>query len=80
MERGVDPDQALVAAAQAGDAEAVNALVRRHQARIFNFALALTAVSLVATGMFALYLDRGRIITGAAPAGRAASMAPASNP
>ncbi len=45
-----------------------------------GFALALTAVSLVATGMFALYLDRGRIITGAAPAGRAASMAPAGNP
>ena len=45
-----------------------------------GFALALTAVSLVATGMFALYLDRGRIITGAAPAGRAARVAPASNP
>ena len=45
-----------------------------------GFALTLTAVSLVATGMFALYLDRGRIITGAAPAGRAASMAPAGNP
>ena len=42
-----------------------------------GFALALTGVSLVATGMFALYLDRGRIITGAAPAGRAA---PASHP
>ncbi|MYC99754.1 MAG: NADH-quinone oxidoreductase subunit NuoH [Gammaproteobacteria bacterium] len=41
-----------------------------------GFALALTAVSLVATGMFALYLDRGRIITGAAPAGRAARAAP----
>ena len=45
-----------------------------------GFALTLTGVSLVATGMFALYLDRGRIITGAAPAGRAASMAPAGNP
>lgn len=41
----MDPDQALVAAAQAGDAEAINALIRRHQARIFNFALALTANS-----------------------------------
>ncbi len=45
-----------------------------------GFALALTAVSLVATGMFALYLDRGRIITGAAPAGRAARAAPAAHP
>ncbi|MXY32039.1 MAG: NADH-quinone oxidoreductase subunit NuoH [Gammaproteobacteria bacterium] len=45
-----------------------------------GFALALTAVSLVATGMFALYLDRGRIITGAAPAGRAARPAPAAHP
>ena len=44
-----------------------------------GFALALTAVSLVATGMFVLYLDRGRIITGAAPASRAASTAPAGN-
>ena len=44
-----------------------------------GFALALTAVSLVATGMFALYLDRGRIITGAAPAGRAARAAPAAH-
>ena len=42
-----------------------------------GFALALTGVSLVATGMFAFYLDRGRIITGAAPAGRTA---PASRP
>ena len=41
------------------------------------FALALTAVSLVATGVFALYLDRGRIITGAAPAAR---VAPGGNP
>ncbi len=39
----MDADQALVGAAQAGDADAVDALVRRHQARIFNFALALTA-------------------------------------
>ena len=39
----MDPDQALVTAAQAGDAEAVDTLLRRHQARIFNFALALTA-------------------------------------
>ncbi len=38
-----------------------------------GFALALTAVSLVATGVFVLYLDRGRIIVGAAPADRAAS-------
>ena len=45
-----------------------------------GFALALTAVSFVATGMFALYLDRGRIITGAAPAGRAARPAPAVHP
>ena len=45
-----------------------------------GFALALTGVSLVATGMFALYLDRGRIITGAAPAGRAARPAPVVHP
>jgi len=45
-----------------------------------GFALALTAVSLVATGMFALYLDRGRIITGAAPAGRVARAAPVAHP
>ncbi len=45
-----------------------------------GFALALTGVSLVATAMFALYLDRGRIITGAAPAGRAARAAPAAHP
>ena len=43
VEQRVDADRALVAAAQAGDADAVEALVRRHQARIFNFALALTA-------------------------------------
>ena len=41
----MDPDQALVTAAQAGDTEAVDTLIRRHQARIFNFALALTANS-----------------------------------
>ncbi len=41
----MDTDQALVTAAQAGDAEAVDTLIRRHQARIFNFALALTANS-----------------------------------
>ena len=41
--------------------------------------LALTAVSMVATAMFAFYLDRGRIITGAAPSGRAAG-ARAANP
>ena len=39
----MDPDEALVTAAQAGDAEAIDTLLRRHQARIFNFALALTA-------------------------------------
>ena len=38
----VDADQALVAAAQAGDADAVTALVQRYQTRIYNFALALT--------------------------------------
>lgn len=45
-----------------------------------GFALALAGVSLAATGMFALYLDRGRIITGAAPAGPAARAAPAVHP
>ena len=40
-----------------------------------GFGLALTGVSLVATAMFVLYLDRGRIITGAAPAGRGARAA-----
>ena len=44
-----------------------------------GFGLALTGVSLVATALFALYLDRGRIIAGAAPAGRA-SAAPAIHP
>jgi RNA polymerase sigma-70 factor (ECF subfamily) len=38
----VDADEALVAAAQAGDTDAVEALVRRYQTRIFNFALAMT--------------------------------------
>ena len=38
----VDADKALVAAAQAGDQDAVAALVHRYQARIFNFALAMT--------------------------------------
>ena len=45
-----------------------------------GFLFALAGVSLVATGMFVLYLDRGRIITGAAPAGRAAGAAPATHP
>ena len=39
----MDADQALVAAAQAGDPDAVTALVRRYQNRIYNFALAMTA-------------------------------------
>lgn len=39
----VDADQPLVEAAQVGDADALSALVQRHQTRIFNFALALTA-------------------------------------
>ena len=39
----VSADQALVEAAQAGDSDAVSALVRRYQARIFNFSMALTA-------------------------------------
>lgn len=38
----VDADQALVAAAQAGDSDAVTALVHRYQTRIYNFALAMT--------------------------------------
>ena len=38
----MDADQALVAAAQAGDADAVAALVHRYKTRIFNFALAMT--------------------------------------
>ena len=44
-----------------------------------GFGLALTGVSLVATALFVLYLDRGRIITGAAPAGRP-SAAPVTHP
>lgn len=40
---GVETDEALVTAAQAGDREAVDTLIRRHQSRIFNFALTLTA-------------------------------------
>ena len=39
----MDADQALVTAARAGDTDAIDTLVRRHQTRIFNFALALTA-------------------------------------
>ena len=39
--RAVDPDQALVAAAAAGDRDAFGALVRRHQTRIVNYALAI---------------------------------------
>ena len=39
----METDQALVEAAQAGDAEAVSTLVRRYQTRIYNFSLALTA-------------------------------------
>ena len=41
----MDTDEVLVTAAQAGDAEAIDTLIRRHQTRIFNFALALTANS-----------------------------------
>lgn len=37
-----DADQALVAAAQAGDSDAVAALVHRYQTRIYNFTLAMT--------------------------------------
>lgn len=37
-----DPDRALVAKAAAGVREAFDALVRRHQVRIFNLARALT--------------------------------------
>ena len=44
-----------------------------------GFGLALTGVSLVATALFVLYLDRGRIIVGAAPAGRP-SAAPVTHP
>ncbi len=38
----MDADQALVTAAQAGDTDAVAALVHRYQTRIFNFSLAMT--------------------------------------
>ena len=38
----MDPDQSLVQAAQQGDREAVDALVRRYQVRMFNFARTLT--------------------------------------
>ena len=38
----VDADRALVTAAQAGDPDAVTALVHRYQNRIFNFTLAMT--------------------------------------
>ncbi len=39
----MNADQVLVEAAQAGDSDAVSALVRRYQTRIYNFALTLTA-------------------------------------
>jgi len=39
--RAADPDQALVGAAVAGDRAAFEALVRRHQTRIVNYAMAL---------------------------------------
>jgi RNA polymerase sigma-70 factor (ECF subfamily) len=39
----VDTDRALVDAAQTGDTEAIDTLIRRHQVRIFNFARTLTA-------------------------------------
>lgn len=39
--RAADPDQALVAAAVAGDRDAFGALVRRHQTRIVNYAMAI---------------------------------------
>lgn len=39
--RQADPDQALVAAAVAGEREAFEALVRRHQTRIVNYAMAI---------------------------------------
>ena len=38
----MDPDRTLVAAAQDGDADAVDSLVRKYQVRMFNFARALT--------------------------------------
>jgi RNA polymerase sigma-70 factor (ECF subfamily) len=39
--RSADPDGALVAAAIAGDRDAFEALVRRHQTRIVNYAMAI---------------------------------------
>ena len=39
----MDDDRELVEAAQAGDTEAVESLVRRYQVRMFNFARSLTA-------------------------------------
>ena len=39
--RAADPDQALVADAVAGDRDAFGALVRRHQTRIVNYAMAI---------------------------------------
>ena len=39
----MDVDQASVEAAQAGDVDAIDALIRRYQVRIFNFARTLTA-------------------------------------
>jgi len=39
----VDVDRASVEAAQAGDDDAIDALIRRYQVRIFNFARTLTA-------------------------------------
>jgi len=39
----VDADLALVEAAQTGDADAINTLVRRYETRMFNFARTLTA-------------------------------------
>lgn len=39
----MDADRGLVEAAQAGDADAIDSLVRRYQVRMFNFARTLTA-------------------------------------
>ena len=41
----METDQALVAAAQAGDEHAAEAIVHRYQNRIYNFALAMTGSS-----------------------------------
>ena len=38
----MDVDRVLVEAAQTGDADAINTLVRRYQVRMFNFARTLT--------------------------------------